>query len=456
MATLGSRAISRMAGGGSGVTNAKKLADLYVSTNTNNSGEVSDPTVYDNVINSILAPFAGTVDGQNAIADYRNKQKALTSKNADTESAVSALKQKEYGAWYVDDDGSDNTSFRNPGWVAQVTSESLDMILAETVQTIDARKASNKDTADLETYLSGLIKRSDRMRTVADSLNDGTDVNLDGYGYYVDADPNTGQIRGASFMPTDANFGGLSQDTIRTNSTVKAGNKTIPVYLPFVKQEDGTTKATFGGKEYTGNTTLLSDGGDGGDTPLTDKTSYPGVDSKFQVGGVYRSFNGKTNIDGSSKQDYFYVGRDNKMYKFADDDPNGKALLDSLKQVGAVGDTIPRISPADAASYVASPLPGGSSFTQGEQQGGKIRVLQGREAESKAQAEALANRNPLEEVVAGASDLVKGFGSGIASFFSRKNAPNKPDTSKQTVDGAFSAPDVINAGASFFRKPPIQ
>lgn len=440
MATLGSRAISRMTGGGSGITNAKKLADLYVSTNTNDIGDVSDPSVYDNVINNILAPFAGTVDGQNAIADYRNKQKALSAKNSDSERDVSSLKQKEYGAWYVNDDGADNTSFRNPSWVAQMTSESLDMILAETVQTIDDNKKNNKSTAELETYLTGLIKRSDRMRTVADSLNDGSDVNLDGYGYYVDADPNTGKIRGASFMPTDANFGGLSQDTIRTDSTVKAGNKTIPVYLPFVKQEDGTTKAKFGGKEYTGDSNLLSGGG--GDTPLTDKNAYPGIDSNFQIGGVYRSFNGKTNIDGSSKQDYFYVGKDNKMYKFADDDPNGKALLDSLKQVGAIGDNIPRISPADASSYVANPLPGNASFTQGEQQGGKIRVLQGKQAEAQANADALANRNPLEEVVSGAADLAKGFGSGIASFFSRKNQPNKPET---------PPPAPIDSGASFFR-----
>lgn len=441
MATLGSRAISRMTGGSSGITNAKKLADLYVSTNTNDAGEVSDPGVYDNVINSILAPFAGTIDGQNAIADYRNKQKALSSKNADSERDVSSLKQKEYGAWYVDDDGSDDKSFRNPAWVAQMTSESLDMILVETVQTIDERKANNKSTTDLETYLTGLIKRSDRMRTVADSLNDGTDVNLDGYGYYVDADPNTGQIRGASFMPTDADFGDLSKGTIRTDSTVKAGNKTIPVYLPFVKQEDGTTMAKFGGKEYTGDSNLLT--GAEGVTPLTDKNLYPGTDSKFQVGGVYRSFNGKTNIDGSFKQDYFYVGRDNKMYKFADDDPNGKTFLDSLKQVGAIGDNIPRISPADASSYTASPLPGDTSFTQGEQQGGKIRVLQGKQAESQANADALEKRSPLELVASGAADLAKGFGSGIASFFSRKNRQNKPET---------PAPAPIDSGTSFFRK----
>lgn len=439
MASLGTRAISRLPGGGSGISNAKKLADLYVSSNTNDIGDVADPAVYDNAI-GILAPFAGTVDGQNAIADYNNKKKALSAKNADSESTVSALKQKEYGAWYVDDDGADNTSFRNPAWVAQVTSESLDMILAETLGTIDQRKKNNQSTAELETYLTGLIKRSDRMRTVAESLNDDTPVNLDGYGYYVDTDPNTGEIRGASFMPTDATFADLAKDSIRTDSTVKVGNKSVPVYLPSVQQQDGTKVAMFGGNQYSGDSKLLE--GQEGEVILTDKNLYKGTDSKFQIGGVYRSFNGKTNIDGSSKQDYFYIGKDNKMYRFADDDANGRKLLDSLKSVGAVGDVVQKISPADAANYYATPLPGDPSFTQGEVQGGKIRVLQSGAAQAQSEADALASRNPLQEVIEGAPDAARSVISGISSFFSRKNRPNKPET---------PAPAPIDSGASFFR-----
>lgn len=451
MASLGTRAISRMpASGGSGVSNAKKLADLYVSSNTGPDGEISDPSVYDNVIKEILAPFAGTIDGQNAIADYSNKRKALASKQSDVEQTVSALKQKEYGAWYVDDDGEDNTSFRNPAWVAQMTSESLDMILAETLATIDEKRAAKKSTAELESYATELIKRSDRMRTIAASLDGGEEVNLDGYGYYIDADPNTGQIRGASFMPTDAGFGDLSKGTIRTDSKVKVGNKNVPIYLPFVKQEDGTNKAVFGGKEYTGDSNLLSGGEE--ITPLTDRNLYKGVDSKFEVGKAYRSFNGKNNIDGSPKSDYIYVGKDNKMYKFSDDDASGKALLDSLRSVGAIGESIPRISPVDAMSYATNPLPSDASFIQGEQRGARVRTYNAEAAVSQAEADRFNNLNPVEEVIEGASTIGQNVLSGIQGFFGRKNRQSTPEQPRQSVGGVTSAPDVIESSKSFFGK----
>lgn len=440
MATLGTRAISRVQGG-SGISQAKKLADLYVSTNTGSDGDVTDPAVYDNAIKNILAPYAATVDGQNAIADYNNKKKALTAKQADVNRDVSALKLKEYSAFYVDDDGQDDTSFRNPAWVAQVTSESLDMILAETVSTIDERRSQGKSIAELQTYLSDLIKRSDRMRTLSDSLNDdnGASVNLDGYGYYLDTDPNTGQIRGASFMPTDVPFADLAQGTTRTDSKVKVGNKTVPVYLPSVKADDGTSKTVFGGKEYTGDSNLLS--GNDAEIALSDRNSYKSVDSKFEIGKAYKAFNGKTNIDGSSQSDYFYVGRDNKMYRFSDNDPNGKAFLDSLRSVGAIGANIPKISPIDAQSYSTNPLPSEPSFTQSEQRGAKIRTLQTEASAMQAEADRQENLGSLGQTFEGGADLVKKGISAVSSFFGRKNRPNQPET---------PPPAPIDSGKSFF------
>ena len=123
---LGTRAIARIQGSGNGgFSGAKKIADLYAASNTDANGEVKNPAVYDKIINEILAPYAGTLDGQNLIADYTNKKKKLEFDKNEVDTTVASFRQKEYSAWYVNDDGEDQVSFRNPPWVAQVTSESL-------------------------------------------------------------------------------------------------------------------------------------------------------------------------------------------------------------------------------------------------------------------------------------------------------------------------------------------
>jgi hypothetical protein len=122
---LGTRAISRIEGAATGgFSNTKKTVDLFIATNTNDAGEISNPQVYQTAM-EMLEPYSGTLDGQNLIADYANKKKKLENRQSQSETTVAALREKEYASWYVDDDGADNTSFRNPAWVAQVTSESL-------------------------------------------------------------------------------------------------------------------------------------------------------------------------------------------------------------------------------------------------------------------------------------------------------------------------------------------
>lgn len=454
MATsLGSRAIARMQGGGSGFSDAKKIADLYVSTNTNDEGEVKDPAVYERVISQILAPYEGTIDGQNLIADYRNKMKKLTSAKNDADTTLSALRQKEYSAWYVDEDNESadgsSSGFRNPAWVAQVTSESLDMILAETLDLREKKAADNKDVSTLDSYIAELTRRSDRMRSIATQLEDGVDANLDGYGYYVDSDPNTGAIRGASFMPTDVNFSELSKGTIRTDSMVTVGNKKVPVYLPYIKQEDGTNIARFGGTEYTGDTNLLSGGEP--DVAFTDKSRYQGGGSGVEMNKIYQTFTGKTNVDGSYKKDYLYVSPDNKIYRFGEDDPKGKELIESMRSISGMKD-IPRLSPVDVNKFYVEPLPTNSSqITQSAVRSAKIDKYTQEAAVYEAEATRLENQSELGKVIENAPGVIGRGISAVSSFFSRKNRVNTPDKTSTSINGQSSGKDVVDSGSGFFR-----
>lgn len=451
---LGTRAIARVQGSGNGgFSGAKKIADLYAATNTDANGEVKNPAVYDKIINDILSPYAGTVDGQNLIADYTNKKKKLEFDKNESDTTVAAFRQKEYSAWYVNDDGEDNVSFRNPSWVATVTSESLDMILAEALESRQTLASQNKSTADLDSYINELSRRSDRMRSVSTQLADGGEANLDGYGYYVDADPNTGVIRGASFMPTDVNFKDLADRKMRTASTVDVNGKKVPVYLPYVEAEDGTRKAMFGGVEYTGDSNLL----EGGDevAALTDRTRYNHSLASIEMNKIYSTFTGKVNVDGSYKKDYIYVSPENKVYRFSEDDARGKELIDSMRNIAGVTE-IPRLSPADAQEFYSEPLPDDSTpLVRSATQGLKMQKFAQEQQVYDAEVERLKNQSTFDAVVENApgvvSDAFSSVVGGIKSFFGRKNEPNKPEVAKESVNGQPSGANIIEKGAGFFR-----
>lgn len=422
---------------------AKRLADIYVRTHTDATGKVSDPKVYQSAIDQYLAPFGDDLTVQLKIAAFQNDANALEAKQGEIGNTVAALRLKEYNSWYVAEDGQ-SAGFRNPAYVAQVTSESLDMLIAETVATISAQQEVGKDTSDVENYLTDLVKRADRMRRFSDGLNDGSTTSLDGYGYFVDADPNTGRVRGASLMPTDINFKGIADGAVRTDSMVKVGNKSVPIYLPHVTDDMGTFKANFGGVEYTGNGTLLQASDSQPLVALTDTQRYQYDGDSFQMGKAYRAYTGQTNIDGSPKQDYFYVGRDQKMYKFSEDDPNGKALLDQLGQVGGIDrNNIPRINPMNAMQYATEPLPSNDmQFSKKEVLGSQL-----------ASGSSLNIINGPEEPKTGLArlpEVAKRVNTTVDSFFGRKNRPSAPAKAP-----ARTGADIIDAGAAFFKNGPV-
>lgn len=448
-----------------GATRAKRLADIYIKTHSNAEGKVTDPQVYQVAIDSYLAPYADDLTVSSKMATFQNKVKDLSTENSEVNASLEDLKLREYQAWYRSEDVSDTAGIRNPSSVAQVTSENLDILLAETLATFRFQKENGKDTTKLEEYLPDLIKKSDRMRTLAQGLEDGTKQSLDGYGYYIDADPNTGAFRGAALMPTDVANKGISDGTIRTDTYVDMKGTRVPVYLPYTENESGQTQINFAGKQYLGDTKMMH-ADDASDVILTNKDftqqySIPFEGDSRTNGKVYRAFNGQENQDGTPRQDYYFAGYDNKMYRFSGDSPQGKAFLEGMKATGGIDtSSIPRINPYTAAGLNAVPLPDDSG---------------GMQIDAAVRNPSLLNitnkENPPEDTFFGQLGRIPGLLKGnfknsllgktmsgddfgtppdaASSFFSRKNRASTPNPAP-----ARTGNDVVDQGNQFFKDRP--
>ena len=453
MASLGlHRAIQLLPN--NGITQAKKIADLLVKTNTDAKGDTTIEGLNQAIDSIIQSGYGSTIDGQRQVAAYTNKIRDLSQAKEAADNSLAALKLKEHAAWYVDND----QQMRDPAFVADNTSQSLDLLIAETVAVIQGKKGQNKDTSELETYLTDLVKRSDRMRNVSNALAAGQSGNLEGYGYYVDADPNTGKIRGASFMPTDVGLNDIGNGMTRTDTFVTVGGIKVPLYLPYIKDSSGQQISRMGNQEYMGNGTIMQAQGDNADltsTVLKDESRFQFDGGNFQRGQVYRTFTGKTNIDGTPQEKYLYAGYDNKMYSFNSDDPTGKALIADLKSTGSLqSSSIPRINPYTAMSLASSPLPKDPSFLQGQTTGATRAIDYQKQIEQNAffaKQREFQNSNFGRTLEGTSNFLNKGVEAvgnvvnSITSFFGRKNTPNKPEAS-----AARTGNDVIAGGADTF------
>lgn len=425
------------------VSRAIKLADIYIASNTDNRGKVADPSVYQTAIATYLAPYVNDLSVQKKIAGYQNSSKSLSASQQDSENSVAALKLKEQGSWIYDED-QNSSSFRNSSLVANSISENLDMLVAETVATINEKQAANKDISGLQGYLNELSPKADRMRSLSAQLDSGQPQTLDGYGYFVDSDPTTGVIRGTSIMPTDM----LPQEQkskVRTDSFVNINGTRIPIYLPTIKDAGGSYLSNLGGKQYSGDTNLLTGGGEEDVSFAKDPSGYSpykfdGVN--LERGRIYKSYTGQSYQDGSPKQKYFYRGFDDQVYSFNDNDPNGQKFLSSMSAGGVVNkDNIPRINP-----YLASTIQG-KSLTESSKD---LSILPLRLAQIEQQNAPIMAEAQARESQGWVANLKQGFTSAfikpVQSFFSRKNrqsVPSNPAISSST-------PDVINQGKDIF------
>ena len=202
---------------GSATSNAIKMADNYIKTNTNTdeTGKVVDPTVYDSAIQSFLSPYADDLRVQSKILTLKNQQKALTTKLEDREKNVNLFKM-EYQK-------------RIDQVLRQKYTDSFDVVtkLAETnmallstfkEQIYDEAVGNKTLTQTIQNEYDSLNNQTTLLTEVVNARTFGAPYNPDAYGWFIKTNPNDGaivnmefkeatDIKEADFRKTDSTYG---------------------------------------------------------------------------------------------------------------------------------------------------------------------------------------------------------------------------------------------------------
>lgn len=417
---------------GSGVSRAKKLADIYIKQHMTGN-KVNDSGVYQYVIDNYLSPYADDLTVQTKIEAYKNDAEQWDLNKQKISGSLSALKLKEQASWYVNDEGA----FRNPLAVAQDTSDNLDRLVAETIMAKNELETQNKDTSDIASYLYDLNKKADRMRSVVADIEGGGSGTKEGYGYYLDTDPNTGVIRGASFAPVDIKVNEVQDGKNRTDSTVKVNNAQVPVYVSSFKDSSGAFVSKLGDTQYTGDTNLMT--GNGSDLNLNDSALYKYDGLSMERGKVYSAYTGETYQDGSPKKKMYYKGYDDSTYAFDENDQKGKDLLDSLSAVGAINkDSIPKINSYTAMGIVTKSLD--DTKTNLGAQAGKIIPAMKESAQYQTEADRINGLGFFGRIKENTKIITGQYDNNV-------NRQSKPEVPPSKDTGSF-----IDKAKGFFRK----
>lgn len=442
---------------------AKKLADLAIKTNTNDSG---NPTAagYQQAV-SILSPYINSskekdaIDAQRLIAGYSNSLDKLTTKERNQNETVSAFKLQEQDAYFTSADG-DYGSFRNPGDIVDATSESLDGLVLAVSNAIDVRNANDESTDALEGYLRELTDRANAMRDLSTKYNTGQlgqGQTLDGFGYFVDTNPLDGTIRRAAVLPVGMLPSGIGEGYKRLEATSQLGSGLLPVYAPATQDERGEYVSRIGdavwsgissdgalrkNKASKGSTYLFQDGG----FNLNDSTKFQLNKTKVGNGSFVSGAIGR-DADGNIVEGTFYRGTDGKLYK-VNADTFEKFKSDPI--LGQkVNNYIPRVSPTDAKSLLqeAVDLPDDRISRES-----KITGLQNQAAAAQAESDRLNNLGFFGQLKEGFSIMNERAKTAQtqrqAEFFAAKNRQSPPEAAPVGTE----APNIIESGKKFFQK----
>jgi len=221
---------------GSATSNAIKMADNYIKTNTDETGKVVDPTVYDSAIQSFLSPYADDLRVQSKILTLKNQQKALTAKLEDREKNVNLFKM-EYQK-------------RIDQVLKQKYSDSFDVVakLAETnmallstfkEQIYDEAVGNKTLTQTIQNEYDSLNNQTTLLTEVVNARTFGAPYNPDAYGWFMKTNPNDGSIVNMEFKEaTDIK----EADFRKTDSTYG----TVPIYL-YSYGQAGKKQGNLGG-----------------------------------------------------------------------------------------------------------------------------------------------------------------------------------------------------------------
>ena len=419
----------------SGFARAKKLADLAIKTNTDSSGKTL-ARGYEQAI-EILTPYTVSdgndgIDAQRIVAGYNNSFTKLQNTRNKTNRTVGQFKIDENEIFFVTPTSGNRADIMRdiPSMVSQISDElSLHTFAVENA--IEEAKANGESADELETYLMSVSKRQRMMLELNNDLLNGEisdESVLNGYGLYVDADPNDGELLGVSVAPLyDLPPGIESSNFARVDSSVAFGGGYIPVLGRVTTDGLGMKTVKIGNKVWDGtgseelqfNKKLSNEQqfennpGDFNLTSVTDKGvgMRPGSFSKGYTG---------FDAEGNPKETIFYAGKDGKVYTLDDE------ALSTFKNDPMIDSGIKKATRVD------------SSFAKNLLTTESVKPLRFSPFNPRP-----AHNEPNIDSTGTALQPV----ASPASFFEGKNTPTPP---KEPVISS-STPDIVEEGKSFFR-----
>lgn len=455
------RAVQKQTGSSSGVSMAKKMADLYISTHTNEGGKVTDPNVYRYAIDTYLAPFAADVDAANAIANYENNIKSIAGKAADNARAVGQFKIQERDIFWVTPRSAYREDIINdiPTMVSQITDE-LAVHNLEVLRAIDIAEANGDSTTDLENYLFESQKRLETMIELNNDLITGEVPQaqaLREVGVYIDTDADDGSVRGVGIMPTNnLPFGINESDFKQIEASTQLGGGFLPVYGSVATNEFGENVVNINGNKWVGTGSMplqfdRRESAEPGLEPRDGGFSLAGVSLKTAAIRPNKFFKGYTNFaeDGTPVESYFYADSQGQLYSVSDqdlaslrNDPTQAPLIKNATRVDSdyarsvMQSTV--VKPYSAAPTPPPPAPSAVTTTSQPQEKQGFFQRAG---------------NFIKSLFTPPSGTPQSSGTQTStpSFFAnRTNTPAAVRT-PQEVGGALPTPDIVAGGQSFFR-----
>lgn len=475
-----------------GFANAKRQAILALKKPENLDSNFNPTEKAYREAMTYLEPYisssneAVSLQAQSVYSGYENAIGKMAKKSADQNTTVANFKLQEQDSYFVDTEGDDNgeNGMRDPAYLVSVASESLDSVLVNVQNTIDAMEANNESTDSLKVYRNSLQKRADAMRDLYSKFSNGelTDgQSLDGFGYYVDSNPIDGSIRRAGILPVGNAPEGLDSGFKRLESTTRVGGSLLPVYAPAQKNSNGEYVSKVGAYTWTGTgdgilssteqngstgivPSLLNEGG----FSIADRNKFQSKPSSLEKGSFGTGIIG-VDEQGNAIEATFFRGHDGKMYNI-DSVTREKFMADPVLNQKLNG-YMPRFSPEEVKNFSREALP-----LQDDKISTESRLFGALDsaAQAKAESDRMENMGFFQKVGVGLNVLNEKLGGTAAdmaapqpassdmsvqdpnmfstqtkdtTFFAAKNTPNKPDT--QSVQN--SAPDLIDKGKSFFR-----
>lgn len=452
--------------GGTAITRAKKLADLYIRNNTNEAGVVTDPAVYEYVTNNILAPYADDLSIQQKIASYSNNVKKLKATAFDQDNTLATFKQNVTDALYTR-----GSVGRDPAKMALFSATALYNVQSSLDNAIAYAAATGKSTDKLDAYRKEVTQMASDQRDLVNQLNSGTNPqNLDGYGYFVKTNPVDGSLVGVALLPVNSAPSDIKQGMKRVDNNIGINGSNLPVYLPVTKDSNGVLTAKLYNNTWTGGESDPTLSGD--NTPdfqnkntfdIRDVTKFPIKKNDISPGNFAKVPAGYGS-DGLPAYTYLYRGADSKVRKL------DQAGLDAFKNDPIFGS---KVSDLDRIQLLAPDEVKGlgqiDNFDPSEvsKWSGKMKLDSALADQAAAQknlddfennpaVRAFSGfQNATDKIGDALSSAVGSVVNGVGSFFSnRKNKQNKPDQAPQGDKTSYNAPDVVNNGKKFFSGSP--